>query len=986
MASRQSGTSGDELDAAISIRKLSMNITSEIALLEDPIVQLNTHDLMSVLKAWLPVLVKTFGSLKNHINIKNIRDLEHGSAMQEGIIRIEDAKVEKTIEVDSESISFDEQNNTCTEKKKWQESANLILNKEDVKDYNHLNGENDSQQAYDVTLVPQKDITENEGEAEMYEDQMSMRSEHSKTNLDTLDEKNTIECVHNTVDRKEYTWEQMQISPPPDLSSELHQDLTELATLCFEMSCFQSEEHGSHCTSERGDESVMACSFLQQYFFLLDLERVRRCCLIHYRDYPVVWDTYIAGLKALTLSCQETTFLGERNLLKSLKCLRDSALCSTPFLLAHLTRLYEMHGELAIRSFGQFYPTILPADVLAMSRNHPAHFLAYLDNLIKSKPEEERAPLLSSFLQPECLRHEWLELALSHDAPQLADTINPLGNPRSRSHLFPWGYGQLLKLLIKLPGSLSDKEKIAKSALPETVDEWKCILQIAKHKAEEPESPNGSEKVNGVVDWSSRSNLENVILLLARTTGPERAFEILQECGLNIELSERSALVSEDLMDFVTASVIMYLKRKKCKGYFHNEKTWGLVCLGKEKRNSEYQDNESSISTGSDSSPGMDRNPSPPASDDEDDPVDDAIGDTAYSKHWLVRTLTKLIQPLSNQHENAEGADESSQPDLDEDIESEICKVWDMSMDQEICVGILGNIACFPETCQSISRNDDLGLLLTCLSQPEVSPCWIERIKNQKTVCENICFIMSSSTSVDLLVKVGEVVDKMFDLDEELMRHWIGNAAEASTGNNREDEEPKAIADTLGIAPCLLEAIKQLRHESPDGLEVYMHILQLLTTVDEGIQAIVVSAEIGENTWSLLCDIVCNDLCQPDDPPIVIQEQKILLASILSVLSAMFACQSQHAYSKMDRNLKLIGSLFRVLQYLRECQQRETNEQSKTDGVQEEQMTILQETCCEFLSNILTELPKMQHFFGVLMDVNKKLAMNLLNEFPILKP
>ncbi|XP_051779159.1 Hermansky-Pudlak syndrome 5 protein isoform X2 [Erpetoichthys calabaricus] len=559
------------------------------ALLEDPIVLLNTHDLMCVLKAWLPVLVKTFGSLKNHINIKNIRDLKHESSMQEGIKRIEDVKVEKTIEVDSESISFAEQNNTCTEKKKRQESANLILNKDDVKDYNHLNGERDSQQAYDVTLVPQKDITENKGETEMYEDQISMKNEHSKTNLDTLDEKNTsIECVHNTVDTKEYTWEQVQISPPPDLSSELHQDLTELATLCFEMSCFQSEEHGSHCTSETGDEAVMACSFLQQYFFLLDLERVRRCCLIHYRDYPVVWDTYITGLKALTLSCQETTFLGERNLLKSLKCLRDSALCSTPFLLAHLTRLYEMYGELAIRSFGQFYPTVLPADVLAMSRNHPAHFLAYLDNLIKSKPEEERAPLLSSFLQPECLRHEWLELALSHDAPQLADTINPLGNPRSRSHLFPWGYGQLLKLLIKLPGSLSDKEKIAESckshgfwtgylwtcldlgrkkdvfsaivrlddislfeelngALPETVDEWKCILQIAKHKAEEPESPNGSEKVNGVVDWSSRTSLENMILLLARTTGPERAFEILQECGLNIELSERSALVCEFL-------------------------------------------------------------------------------------------------------------------------------------------------------------------------------------------------------------------------------------------------------------------------------------------------------------------------------------------------------------------------------------------------------------------------------------------------------
>ena len=28
---------------------------------------------------------------------------------------------------------------------------------------------------------------------------------------------------------------------------------------------------------------------------------------------------------------------------------------------------------------------------------------------------------------------------------------------------------------------------------------------------------------------------------------------------------------------------------------------------------------------------------------------------------------------------------------------------------QEICVGILGNIACFPETCLTLSQNNDLG-------------------------------------------------------------------------------------------------------------------------------------------------------------------------------------------------------------------------------------------------------------------------------------
>ena len=32
---------------------------------------------------------------------------------------------------------------------------------------------------------------------------------------------------------------------------------------------------------------------------------------------------------------------------------------------------------------------------------------------------------------------------------------------------------------------------------------------------------------------------------------------------------------------------------------------------------------------------------------------------------------------------------------------------------------------------------------------------------------------MSSSTNVDLLLKVGEVVDKLFDLDEKLMLEWI---------------------------------------------------------------------------------------------------------------------------------------------------------------------------------------------------------------------
>ena len=53
-----------------------------------------------------------------------------------------------------------------------------------------------------------------------------------------------------------------------------------------------------------------------------------------------------------------------------------------------LCRLYEKHGEAAVRSFTQFYPTITPADVMAMAQQ--SHFLAYLDNLVQSQTEEDR--------------------------------------------------------------------------------------------------------------------------------------------------------------------------------------------------------------------------------------------------------------------------------------------------------------------------------------------------------------------------------------------------------------------------------------------------------------------------------------------------------------------------------------------------------------------------------------------------------------------
>uniref|UniRef100_A0A4W6DBS7 Serum amyloid A-like 1 n=1 Tax=Lates calcarifer TaxID=8187 RepID=A0A4W6DBS7_LATCA len=381
----------------------------------------------------------------------------------------------------------------------------------------------------------------------------------------------------------------------------------------------------------------------------------------------------------------------------------------------------------------------------------------------------------------------------------------------------------------------------------------------------------------------------------------------------------------------------------------------------------------------------MDRNPSPPpeTADGEEDEVLDAIGDTVYSKHWLFSTLTRLIHMVTEHSEE----DSEGQMQLPDDDEEDLCRVWDMAMDKdvagflqefkatdillgviaksrcprltEICVGILGNIACFPDTCLALSQNGDLGavlllllgdtdpptlletsrLLLTCVSQKDVCSLWLQRIRQQTSVHPNLCFIMCSSTNTDLLEKVGELVEKLFDLDEELMKSWI--AAQPS----EEDDDGESRLD---LASCLLEAAKQLRPESPNGLEVFLHALQLLTTIDEGIPA--APDGPGKAVWDFVCEVVCEDLCQPNDLPVVLQEQKSILVQAFSVLQALYRCQDQWP----SKSLPLFATILRVLQYHSECKDDGTSKEGRKD----KQLQILSEITAEFLADICSQIPK----------------------------
>lgn len=49
----------------------------------------------------------------------------------------------------------------------------------------------------------------------------------------------------------------------------------------------------------------------------------------------------------------------------------------------------------------------------------------------------------------------------------------------------------------------------------------------------------------------------------------------------------------------------------------------------------------------------------------------------------------------------------------------------------------------------------------------------------------------------------------------------------------------------------------------------------------------------GKAVWDFVCDVVCEDLCQPTDLPIVLQEQKSVLVQAFAVLQALYRCQDQ---------------------------------------------------------------------------------------------
>ncbi|XP_038054190.1 protein SAAL1-like [Patiria miniata] len=319
----------------------------------------------------------------------------------------------------------------------------------------------------------------------------------------------------------------------------------------------------------------------------------------------------------------------------------------------------------------------------------------------------------------------------------------------------------------------------------------------------------------------------------------------------------------------------------------------------------------------------QDRNPSPPTADllniDPELLHADTIGDTVFSKRWVFSTLMKLLKEVEK-----EPAGKSSQEldaakahgiDIDESLEADLCKLWDMTANQdvakflhewksldiltsvieqttaprvtEICMGILANMACSKDIAGHISSNqkirsltlDFLGssdtqtliqttrLLLTCLSSKieETVGLWLQQITEE--FCSKLAFILQSSTNIELLYNVGFIMSTLFSLDETLVQDWT---------------------DTEQIV-SVIEALRQVRsgEKSRSGqsrtISLLLSCLEIIVADDDGMTNLV---SASDTVLPLLADFLWS-FCE--DEVVTVDGSEGSLASTIYIVEVVIA-------------------------------------------------------------------------------------------------
>lgn len=259
----------------------------------------------------------------------------------------------------------------------------------------------------------------------------------------------------------------------------------------------------------------------------------------------------------------------------------------------------------------------------------------------------------------------------------------------------------------------------------------------------------------------------------------------------------------------------------------------------------------------------VERNPSPPHEFEKDQNVfrQDMIGDTTISKKWVYGTLMNMCEEAKDHSEQ----DEVDELDISDQLQDESCQLWDLCTEKhlavflveidainllcdllvtsksprltEIAVGVLGNMACTHEACDSITSNKEIQkvvlsllscrdsptlvevgrLITTCLADDQCKTVWLDFMESiMPQYMSDICFILNSSSNCEVLKSIIEIVDICLDSRDNLLSECLN----------------------IDLANALAEAGLQLHNDgdSLHGVESCLHALYVLTTEDKSME------------------------------------------------------------------------------------------------------------------------------------------------------
>ncbi|XP_070200503.1 uncharacterized protein [Littorina saxatilis] len=155
--------------------------------------------------------------------------------------------------------------------------------------------------------------------------------------------------------------------------------------------------------------------------------------------------------------------------------------------------------------------------------------------------------------------------------------------------------------------------------------------------------------------------------------------------------------------------------------------------------------------------------------------------------------------------------------------------------------------------------------------------CWM---------CQMSCVIpcVTLCVSDELLKSTGDMVDVLLDVSDELCQKWASSA----------------------LVEAVLEAIHQIGYHDSEELQPFMHVFQLLSTSQQGVQALVENAESVLEPLLHHLSYVC------DYEIVSVEDHLPCLCSVISIIHVLITSDSSVA-DKLSSKSTLLGQMLKIL-------------------------------------------------------------------------